>query len=239
MRKEYFFLFLQMMVMISLIASFIGNNTNAANYGNMDMDHLARGVSQNSGAIIEWSLHTRETIDLSEKDRFIHNLKSQFPGWVWTVSSENGLDNVTGRMEHDDFRETIKVVTMEDGGSSYSLYEVTGKVWNTRISKKIEKILQSRTDQLFENNVLVFSCIKGVFNEDTGNLANDLLLFFQAEEKEALKEKDFYSISANSSLFSQSISLTEHEMNLQIGLRNNETGSTSFVIGTPILTNEY
>lgn len=137
--KRIFLSFLQMMVMISLIASFIGNNTNAANYGNMDMDHLARGVSQNSGAIIEWSLHTRETIDLSEKDRFIHNLKSQFPGWVWTVSSENGLDNVTGRMEHDDFRETIKVVTMEDGGSSYSLYEVTGKVWNTRISKKIEK----------------------------------------------------------------------------------------------------
>lgn len=240
MRKEHFFIFFQMMVMISLIASFIGNNTNAANPLYSDMDQLARGISKKSGTIIEWSLYTREMIDLSKKDQFIHNLRSQFPEWGWTVSSSKDLDNVTGRMDHDNFRETIKVVTMEkDGGPSYISYEMTGKVWNARISRKTEKILQSRIDELFKSDMFVFSCIKGVFNEDDGNLTNDLLRFFHAEEKEALKEKDFYSISANSSLFSQSISLTKHEMNLQIALRKNETGSTSFVIGTPILTNEY
>ncbi|MFS0645531.1 YwmB family TATA-box binding protein [Siminovitchia sp. 179-K 8D1 HS] len=240
MRKKHLFIFLQIMVMISLIASLIGNNTNAANLRDSDMDQLVRGISHKSGTIIEWSLYTRETIDLSEKDQFIHNLKSQFPEWVWTVSSSNDKDNVTARLEHDHFLETIKVVTMEkDGGPAYLSYEMTGETWNSRISRKSGEILQSRIDRLFKGNMLVFSCIKGVFNEDDGNLTNDLLRFFQAEEKEALKEKGFYSISAYSSLFSQSISLTEQKMNLQLGLRKNRTGRTSFVIGTPILTNEY
>lgn len=241
MKKQLSFIFLQILFMIGLAASFIGNSTNAAYQRYADMDVLVRGVSEHNGKVIEWSLHTRETIDVFPGDDFIHTLRRQFPEWDWTFSSGNGLDNATGYKDHGDFLEMIKVISMGNDNSFFHIsYEIKGKEWNGRIAGKAGAIIQSRQETLFKNDPVVFSCIKGVFNENDRDLANQLLLFFHAKEIEALKEKDFYSISANSSLFSQSISLTEQEMNLQIGLRNNEKGKgTSFVIGTPILTNEY
>ena len=51
----------------------------------------------------------------------------------------------------------------------------------------------------------------------------------QAKEIESLKEREFYSISAYSSLFVQTIHLTDQDMNMQIGLRKNRLGpGTSF-----------
>jgi hypothetical protein len=241
MGKRLSFIFLQILVMIGLAASLIGNDTNAAYQRSADLDVLVRGVSEQNGTVIEWSLHTRETVDVIPGDHFIHTLRRQFPDWEWTFSTGNGMDNITGLKDHGDLLETIKAVSAGNG-SSFSLifYEMRGKEWNGPIAGKAEEIFRTRQETLFQNDPVVFSCIKGVFNESDGNLANQLLLYFRAKEIEALKEKGFYSISANSSLFSQSISLTKQDMNLQIGLRKNETGKgTSFVIGTPILTNEY
>ena len=65
-----------------------------------------------------------------------------------------------------------------------------------------------------------------------------LLNLFKAREVEGVQEKNFSSISAHSTLFTQTI--TNEEINVQVGLRRDGLGSkTSFVIGTPIITFEY
>lgn len=124
------------------------------------------------------------------------------------------------------------------------MYETKGTSWNQDVAKSIHKQSSSAMKLLFDKKPVIFSCIKGEFNENfhefTHQSLNGLLQSFQAEEIDSLKERDFYSISAKSSLFAQTLSFTENKMNIQIGLRKNALGpGTTFVIGTPILTIEY
>jgi hypothetical protein len=65
---------------------------------------------------------------------------------------------------------------------------------------------------------------------------NHLLTIFKAKEKEALKEDQFMSVTAQSPIFATSI----NNRNVQIGVRSGGLGAkTTVVVGTPIITIEY
>ncbi|RWR13483.1 YwmB family TATA-box binding protein [Siminovitchia fortis] len=237
--------FISFMFLTCLIAVFIGNNTSVAGKSEPDIEKLAQAVQKQHGTVIEWSLHTRELAQQPSQDWSVTRLKKTFPEWNWSLSHTDGNETVAGVKRHGNIEEIIKAVTADntDNSVSYVAYEIKGSKWNKGMLKRAEKLFHSRTELIFKRKPVVFSCIKGIFNDHEGleqSLVNGLLTSLQAKEKEALREEDFLSISAYSSLFSQSLSLPGEEMNLQIGLRKNDAGhGTYFTVGTPILTNEY
>lgn len=238
---------IQIMILTCFILIFIGNNTSVARKNELDIEKLAYAVQVQRGTIIEWSLHTRELAEQPSQKWTVTKLKAIFSDWDWSSSYTEGNKTVTGIKHHGNIEEKIKVVTADnkDDIVSYASYEISGKMWDNNMSKKAEMLFRSRTETIFNKNQkpVVFSCIKGIFNEDdefAQSQMNGLLSSLLATEKEALIEEDFISISAYSSLFSQSLSLHGEEMNLQIGLRKSNSGQgTYFTVGTPILTNEY
>ncbi|RST77083.1 hypothetical protein D4T97_000870 [Siminovitchia acidinfaciens] len=241
--REYFILLL---LLTSLIVFFSGNNTSVAEKSELDIEKLVHAVQKQQGSIIEWSLYTRELAEQPSQELSVTRLKRVFPEWDWSLSRKEGKETVTGINYNGKIEEKIVAVTTDNGNKdnliSYVSYELKGTTWNHRISKSTETLFQSRTELIFKQKPVVFSCIKGIFNDDEfgQTIVSGLLSSLLAKEKEALREEDFSSISAYSSLFTQSLSLPGKEMNLQIGLRKNKAGNgTYFTVGTPILTNEY
>lgn len=232
------------MLLTCLIAVLIGNKTSVARQNELDIEKLAYAVQQQHGTVIEWSLHTRE-LDEHPSDWTVVRLKKAFPEWEWSLSDTSGSETVTGTKRNGFIEEKIKAVTSEHKANpvSYVSYEIKGEKWDESTAKRASKLLQSRTELIFKQKTVVFSCIKGVFNDEKKfgrSQVNGILSSLQAKEKEAISEEDFLSVSAYSSLFSQALSLPGEEMNLQIGLRKSNAGhGTYFTVGTPILTNEY
>lgn len=233
------------MLFTCLFAVIVGNKTSVAGQSGLDIEKLAYAVQQQHGTIIEWSLHTRELAEQPSQEWTVARLKKKFPEWEWSFSAAAGSETVTGIKRHGHIEEKIKAVTADNRANlaSYVSYEIKGTTWDKSMAKRTGNLLQSRTELIFKQKPVVFSCIKGIFNDENDfgrSHVKEMMSSLQAKEKEALREEDFLSISAYSSLFSQSLSLPGEEMNLQIGLRKNDAGhGTYFTVGTPILTNEY
>lgn len=234
-------------ILVGLTAINTGNKTSAS-FDKAVMDRLVHAAEKEQGSLIEWSLHTRELLGENEQRWTLSKLRQQFPEWRWKEDVKDGETQLLGVYEQPRFTEKVMVTGGKGNSrpSSYISYEIKGDIWNDTISRKAGHLMNERSEIIFKRETTVFSCIKGVFNDNgtrkptEKKLIVNLLTTLQSEEREALKEDGFYSVSAYSSLLSHYISLQDEKMNLQIGLRETEdqTGF-NFTIGTPILVNEY
>ncbi|MBS4200688.1 YwmB family TATA-box binding protein [Bacillus sp. FJAT-49732] len=244
MKNSKFTILSQITIAFGFIIIFIGNNTIAAPQST-DLDNLVQIIGKHHGTITEWSLYARESVYLpSEEDWLVkkYELEDQFPNMNWKLSNGNGTYSIIGIMDHGKFSETVQILSADKNRqrTSYLVYEAKGENWNPKYAELTGKTVL----HLFEGNPKLFSCIKGEFSEELHEFVDfsldGLLHSLQASEVESVKEQEFYSISAFSSLFAQTLSFTEKQMNMQIGLRKNEMGQgMTFVVGTPILTIEY
>ncbi|MGE8207055.1 YwmB family TATA-box binding protein [Heyndrickxia sp. NPDC080065] len=235
-------------IVISLSYGIVGKKSVSAKVSS-DLELLADEINRQSGKITEWSLYTREAIDVSSKTEWINQVESfkqQFPNMKWNEFTKGNQLTLEGYFKEKRYVETIKFLSTptKKNYPSYLIYEIKGTHWNKKIAVDINEKIGSKLDALYIHKPVIFSCIKGEFSDKIDKVLlsemNHLLTSLNAHEKEALKEKDFYSISAYSKKLLQSIPTKDNQMNLQIGLRKTGLGAnTSFVIGTPIITIEY
>ncbi|MEK5521314.1 MULTISPECIES: YwmB family TATA-box binding protein [Heyndrickxia] len=247
MKKSVLYL-LTISIFFSLFCVTIGNRTVLANF-TTDLDMLVKEIKREHGQISEWSLYTRESINISSKNDWLKQvdlLKEQFPQLKWDVREEKGQWQAEGLSSKKNIVESIKLLSTPTNNqyTSYLIYEVKGIHWNSQIALNVNKTIGVKLDALYSKKPVFFSCIKGEFSDKMDKVllseVSQILTSLHANEKEALKEKDFVSISAYSSEFMQSVPTKDNRMNLQIGLRKTGMGAnTSFVIGTPIITIEY
>ncbi|QQZ09204.1 YwmB family TATA-box binding protein [Heyndrickxia vini] len=247
MKKNILYL-LTITIFFSLLCATIGNRTVLANF-TTDLDTLINGIEHQHGKIAEWSLYTRESINVSSKSDWLNQvdlLKEQFPHLEWDVREEKGQWQAEGFSRKKNIVESIKLLSTPTNNqyTSYLIYEVKGTHWNSQIALNVNKSIGVKLDALYSKKPVIFSCIKGEFSDKMDKVllseVSQILTSLHADEKEALKEKDFISISAYSPKIMQSIPTKDNRMNLQIGLRKTGMGAnTSFVIGTPIITIEY
>ncbi|MCJ8007931.1 YwmB family TATA-box binding protein [Lederbergia wuyishanensis] len=244
MKNSKFSILYQIAIVVGFILIFIGNNTIAAPQST-DLDELVQIIGKHHGNIIEWSLYARERVYLLSEEDWLEKkekLADQFPNMKWQLSNTNGTYSIDGFVDYGKFSETIQILSTDNNRqtTSYLVYEAKGKDW----SPFSAEITRKTVLKLFEGNPKLFSCIKGEFSEELNEFVDlsldGLLHSLHANEVESVKEQEFYSISAYSSLFAQTLFFTNKQMNMQIGLRKNEMGQgTTIVVGTPILTIEY
>ncbi|MCJ7840581.1 YwmB family TATA-box binding protein [Lederbergia sp. NSJ-179] len=222
---------------VCLILLFNGNKLSAKT-NLTEINDLASSIIKLDGTIIEWSLYAREPV---QKELSKEQYTELFPEMEWTLER----NSMKGTINYGTYSETIQVITNQHGNApSFITYELKGSDWSEAAKIEASGFVSRRMNTLFSGEPTLFSCIKGEFNETidefTKHSLNDLMQSLQAKEIESVTEKNFQSISAYSSLFSQSLALTNQEMNIQLGLRNSEwDNGTILVIGTPILTIEY
>lgn len=234
---------------IGFIVLQAGNKTTVAD-AEQEIQTLASVLQDEDILITGWSLYARESLEnvngQEDVKGLVEDLKAKLPNWTWTGGDGSNHGEIIAELKSSRLQEKIKIISTDTNGQvhTYILYEVRGQSWNKNTEAFLNKNLPSRIFDIFRGNATTFSCIEGVINDKINSALpvykSKLLKAFNAKEIEGLEEESFISTSAFSPLFDKSLS-SEHDMNMQLGLRKTERlgGKTTIVVGTPIITIEY
>ncbi|MFB6466212.1 YwmB family TATA-box binding protein [Cytobacillus sp. Hz8] len=242
-------LYISIMVVIGFLLSSHGIQAKEAS-ADTDLMTLVSGIQGENIIINGWSLHAREKLEFvsnqAEIKKYVKTLQQQFSDWKWSAETDQNHWQSKAVLSRENREESITILSTltNDNKETYLLYEVKGKDLDNKSKQFLKSELPEKLSDIFRGNATIFSCIKGEFNDNMEtslpNTVNKLLKAYKAKEIEGLKEKSFISISAYSPFFEESLFSSSHDINMQIGLRNEGLGSvTTFVVGTPIITIEY
>lgn len=219
---------------------------------NLDLQKLVSIFKGEHILLSEWTLYAREhLVDLNsdeEVQKYAGKLKREFPGWDWSVintSEKWEATAVSPTSNHHKEMLQILATHTKKPVDAYIVYRVSGKKWNTQAESffTTEQFKKRLTD-IFLGKPTIFSCVKGEFSDKMNSTLpkteKNLLTLLNAKEIEALKEKNFMSVTAHTPLFDEPIENKRNDMNLQIGVRREGLDAkTTVVVGTPIITIEY
>ncbi|MBM7648369.1 hypothetical protein JOC78_001311 [Bacillus ectoiniformans] len=231
---------------ILIVFSFI-----LVNYGNSTIAQDQTGllqmtdeVKKQEGKINEWMIHTREKTSREQMNDVIRKIKTLFPNWEYSDVQKSKKDRLVAVHSNGHIQQQIKLSYDSDyQAAAYLIYTV--KITDeSALRKFMDEQFDQTYSQIFNNTPPIFTCIQGEFGgkleEVLQNQISTLLLVWKAKKIEDISESGFYSLSAFSERFKETLPLPSQQMNLQIGLRETGLGAgTNFVIGTPIITIEY
>lgn len=240
-KKEIAIIAFTMFIVFTLVANHIGAEGNDSK-----ISRIAEGMKKQDVQIDEWSLYSKKNVDnktISE----VKLLTDQHRQYNWTYEQDNDMFKAIGVFVNKEKKviEKLQILTTltNNYSQSYILYEVKGEGiqsnWN-----KVNEYFNKKAFGIFGENVTTFACINGTL-DDKMNVGlyqklNELLNEFEANPVEQLREQNFLSVSAQTSVWEDFIPTNNGEMNIQIALRNDGMGdNTTVVIGTPIITSEY
>lgn len=217
------------------------------------LQQIVRIMNKNNIDVNEWTIYGREDsanyISKQDYEEKVKELKKLQPDFSWELSiSDDGKYKTVGINENQNssLKEQIIYVAypQKDQFKTYLIYKVYGEKWIPKQWQKFSQTFQSKIGRMFDKNPLIFSCAVGQSSDNMEgvlyNQALNLLKEFSAKPIEALQEETFVSVSAYTENWKNSIPGKNEEMNIQIALRNQGLGgSTTVVIGTPIITSEY
>lgn len=211
---------------------------------------LAEGLEKHNGSIKEWTLYAKKKLsDLNKEDFFqkMKHLEDEYRQYNWSLKEEEHAVKATGTLYDEKNQTTMRIQLVStlknDSSGSYILYEQTGAFardnWNDTYMQ-----FERQVFDIFQDRAIIFACLEGELNDMMNVVlqkkANDLTKEFSAEQVETFKEPDFVSISAYTTKWKNTISTSNHKMNLQIAIRSSGMGGKHMiVIGTPIITSEY
>jgi len=216
-----------------------------------DLEKISSVFNTEHILLHEWTVYAREhLVDLKNEkavQEYAKELQRKFPDWDWSATNTDQKWEVTAvSPASKSHQETLQIMaTHTNPVDAYVVYKVTGKKWNkSNETFFTNDAFSRRLTEVFTGKPTVFSCMKGELSDKMDkalpNTLKSLMNVLNAKEIEALKEKNFMSVTAHSPMFSDPIENKKNNMNLQIGIRSEGLGAkTTIVVGTPIITIEY
>jgi hypothetical protein len=212
---------------------------------------LVHALKDEGAKLQHWSLYARhQSVVKSPSDFYekANKLQQEFTTFHWThiEKTENNHVKISGVRKVPGMDSTERITLFayprKSAMSTYLIYELNGESWGEKSWAKFSITLESRLDVLFQKNGKIFACASGIFS-DTMDIViskktNDILSRFHAHVIEQVEEKTFESVSAYTNEWNDTIKTNGRKMNLQVGLRTIQRGTT-VTIGTPIITTEY
>ncbi|WP_243297706.1 YwmB family TATA-box binding protein [Bacillus litorisediminis] len=246
MKRQY--LVVWIVGMFCLVFGFFGNITSTANQQH-HIFTLAEALQKEGGSIQNWTIHASKSYsqitDEAEWTRLVESFQHHYEQFQWDYSQKNDQGLLTGHMKKDGYSIELRLsaTPTNDTLQTYLIYEVTSHNWNKKQVNSAINGLSKFWNEEFAVQPQFFTSIEGDFSdtmvEDLSEKANQILVSLQAEKIESLQEEDFVSVSGYSKKLNNELA-NFHNMNVQIGLRNDGLGAkTTFVVGTPIITIEY
>ncbi|WP_017726019.1 YwmB family TATA-box binding protein [Halalkalibacterium ligniniphilum] len=217
------------------------------------LQHMVEQLNANNIDVEEWTFYTRKHVshakDFESYDQQVRAVLEPLSGWeVSEPSAEDPHWTAKAVRAHPHLALTEKLTILayptHNSRQIYMIYDVHGK-WREANKQKVVTYVETQQQSfgLQENDMFVTVVGKTDTNNDTTlyQMAQQLLMEFDAKEVEALKEEAFVSLSAYNNQWTDFIVTNGKTMNLQLALRHNDGlgGRTTVTIGTPIITNEY
>ncbi|MCF6138882.1 YwmB family TATA-box binding protein [Pseudalkalibacillus berkeleyi] len=249
MKKKFMIMNLSLVI---LLACFSGAEAKQPVINDTELIDITRVMKASEIAIQEWSLYGKSKIgfvsDFSGYVLLVESLQAKTPDLRWdrVVETDEHWEvqgytkNAYGLTE----KVTVFAYPHKKQYKTYIIYELEGKTWSQKVWEAFKPSYSDKVRLLLGNNPTIYTCVIGGMDDMMGivlrNLAKQLVQSFDATIIESLNEETFLSLSAYTDEWKHSIRTKQHDMNLQIGLRNDGIGGkTTITIGTPIITTEY
>jgi len=245
-------IYIQMTVFVAFFVFILITNVDKVFVANQsDLNKIMDVVLKNNGSLTEWSIFAREDLVSSNEVEIEEMKKSwqkQFSQFTWNEERTSSSWKVIGTNTNDDlhYQEKLQITLNLKSNTlqGFVLYELKGSEWNEKTENLITEKHKETINHIFPIKPIIFSTVKGEFSDmmelDVSLKALELNKELNGEVVEQLSEKNFVSLTAKSSSFTQALKSTKGQFNVQIALRKNvQEGNTNFVVGTPILTIEY
>ena len=236
-------------LIIFFIHMISGNQAKVANQ--TDLNKIMDVITEHHGIVHEWSVLAREELKagttIAELERMAKKWQQLWPQFAWKQEIIGDKWYFTGILTDPalQYAEKLQIAAnlMNETAEGFILYEINGTEWNHNVKQIADEMLLNRLSKTFHKQPTIFSCIEGEFDAIISNIAQkskQLNETVNGKIIEKLEENNFISLTIESPLFYDGIPSDKGTINLQFALRKNDKDSTTtFVIGTPILTIEY
>ncbi|RDU37516.1 hypothetical protein DRW41_06635 [Neobacillus piezotolerans] len=238
---------LSIFAIIGFVVLELGNKTIVADSA-PELTKLAAVLEAEDSLLKEWTVYSREIIEDSnspgELEKYAARLQDKLPGWEWTFTASGRKWEAAAVSPASGYgREYLQIISTRTPHetNAYIIYKAAGREWNEESAAFLTKGgFNDRLHDIFRGEPPIFSCITGIFDDRMDKAlylkASRIMKRLNAVETEAIKEKDFISISAHSPLFTDTF---EYGMNVQIAVRSTGGKYATVTVGTPIITIEY
>ncbi|WP_369901737.1 YwmB family TATA-box binding protein [Bacillus manliponensis] len=203
------------------------------------MENMIAVIERNGAAFERWSWLAKETKTISNIHTFeqlVQNIGKRADVEKWEFEQSKEGYKAVAKRSFSSHEERIVVTWMTENNkeNTFIIYEVSGKRWNPKYIKKMDKI--------FSTEPTIYTCIEGTLNDKIEgvlqNKAKGILEDLSARAIEQVEERAFVSISAYNEKWDDALSKNREKINVQIAVRSTDKKNT-IVVGTPIITSEY
>lgn len=233
-------------MLISLLLLPLNTGTFSAQ---MEMDELtgiADYITEKNMAVNSWQVTVKEQIDGKKLRLIIKDLEAEHQ--TTFTEDENSINYLfSNRHKHENIVESYSIIIPKDDSQAIILTGVLkGEAWNDSVKDFYQLSMDKMLAGFFTKSAKRFACLT---TEDDGIMGSDYFIgdfvkSFNLQQintqfdtvKNSVHKKIIYGYTP---LWNNKITIMGKPVNLQIAVKESETGNPIFTIGTPILINEY
>ncbi|PAV31350.1 hypothetical protein CIL05_01475 [Virgibacillus profundi] len=233
-------------VLITFLLLSITTDTIAEKTQVNEMTDIANYVLDNKMKVEGWQLTIKEQIDRQNVNSLIKEMKNSY--LVTRNEDENSIKySFSSTHKTESVVEFYNVIIPKEKIYDVELIGVLkGENWDDSIEENYNTRLKLMMNKFFTKSAKSFACLT---TSDDGIMKADVFIYEFAENfnvqqlktqidtvKKSLHKKIIYGYIP---LWNEKITIMDRPMNVQIAVTENEIGNQTYIIGTPILINEY
>lgn len=207
---------------------------------------LAQFIVTENAPIQEWQTTWKESISPQRKDAVVKMLSRRYEKSVTKDKKKVKISFVNRHISNGVSVSFNVVIPRHRNASLEFIAVISGKGWNSNTKEEYTHIKQRLMNKYFTNSVRTFACLTTRGNDiiNSDYFLNKLTNYFQIEQiqtqfdtvEKSSHEKIIYGYTP---FWKQHISTEDAPMNIQIAVEENGSDNPTYMIGTPILINEY
>jgi hypothetical protein len=231
---------------ISLIILFLSNTVFAMDDTQFEIIDIANIIVDNNLGIESWEVTMKEYMETSRLEEIIQELSNSFS--VTKDENENShIYLVTNAHKQGNINVQYSVIfPKEKQFQAELIVSIKGSSWDKIIASKYKDIHRYLVNNYFTKDVKIFSCMS---TSTSAIIENDYVMQSFTEIlnlRQINIQKDTINSTRNAKIvygytsqWGQKITIQDRPVNVQIVTRNLGSGDVQYLIGTPILINEY
>ncbi|WHX26015.1 YwmB family TATA-box binding protein [Virgibacillus halodenitrificans] len=232
--------------LISILLFFITTETIAKQAYEDELTDIANTVLENNLTITSWQTTIKQKIDRKKIDDLILDLNNRY--LVTRKETEKSLNySFESTHKSSEINEQYNVVIPKDNMYSIEfIVVIKGTKWSHETQEKYVRKLKKISDRYFNQTSKKFACLT---TSNDGIIKGDYFLKDLTKKLHIQHVHTQYDNMVNSvhkkilygytPLWSEKIVVKNTPMNVQVAVKQHEDGTQTYMIGTPILINEY
>ncbi|MGP4072306.1 YwmB family TATA-box binding protein [Piscibacillus sp. B03] len=174
-----------------------------------------------------------EGLDISSVSVTMHKVSNESEAKLFIKNQQQAQKN-------KNINESFNVVYLSENRVKV-VYEFKGAVWSEKVKGLLQNRMLNPEFRHFFKNGQIYSCFQSRTDVKINSnfMIDKIINFYNIQKTNVMDEEKFKVVSGTTEQFEQYIPLDNEHINIQFAIREQENGTKTITIGTPILVIEY